>query len=264
MEQEVILEKEEGIAIITLNRPRRLNALTYKMFGEIPEILKEIRGDEGTKAVIITGAGEAFCSGADVADLGRILATTITETAQISAFSQIMSYFVSSIINLEKPTIAAINGIAAGGGFSLALLCDIRIASERARFSMAFVRRGLIPDLGATYLLPKIVGIGKAMELMLTGDIMSAQEAERIGLVNKVVPHDELMPASKELAKRLAKGPPIAMGLIKKAIYKGLESSLLQQLELEALSQVLCERTEDFKEGVKSFLEKREPIFKGR
>lgn len=264
MEQEVILEKENGIAIITLNRPHRLNALTHKMLvEEIPQILNEIKKDKGTKAVVITGAGEAFSTGADVTQLEAISAPQITEASQISAFYQLTLSFVSSFINTEKPVIAAINGVAAGGGLSLALLCDIRLASERARFSMAFVRRGLIPDLAATFFLPKIVGAGKAMEIMLTGDIISAQEAERIGLVNKVVPHQELMTTAKELAKRLAKGAPIAIGLIKKAIYKSLESSLIEQLEMESIGQVLCARTEDFKEGIRSFLEKREPIFRG-
>jgi len=182
----------------------------------------------------------------------------------MAAFTQLTTSFISSFFNMDKPIIAAINGIAAGGGFSLALLCDIRLASNKARFSMAFVRRGLIPDLGATYTLPRLVGQGRALEIMLTGNIFSAQEAERIGIVNKVIPHHELMTTAKDLAKELAKGPRVAVGLIKKSIYKSLDNTLSQQLEVESISQTLCARTEDFKEGVRSFIEKREPLFKGR
>lgn len=265
MAEEILFERENGIATLILNRPQRYNALTRKMMRELlPQLLGEAQRDETVKVVILTGAGDAFCSGADVTELEATLSEGLTPAERFSTTTQLLRAVVEPFARLEKPIIAAINGIAAGGGFSLALLCDIRIASERARFSMAFVRRGLIPDLGATWTLPRLVGVARAFEIMYTGDIFSAQDAERYGIVNKVVPHEQLMPTVKELAARLAKGPSVALSLIRKAVYKGLESSLAEQLEVESLSQTLCRQTEDFIEGVRSFLEKREAVFKGR
>jgi len=265
MAEEILFEREDGIATLTLNRPQRYNALTRRMMREIlPEIMGQIQRDEGVKVVIITGAGDAFCSGADVTELEATLSEGLTPADRLAVTGQLMRSVVEPFARLGKPVIGAINGMTAGGGFSLALLCDIRIASERARFSMAFVRRGLIPDLGATWTLPRLVGVARALEIMYTGDIISAQEAERIGLVNRVVPHEQLMPTARELAARLAKGPSVALSLIRKAVYKGLENPLLDQLEVESLAQTLCRQTEDFVEGVRSFLEKREAVFKGR
>jgi 2-(1,2-epoxy-1,2-dihydrophenyl)acetyl-CoA isomerase len=171
----------------------------------------------------------------------------------------------AAICNLPKPVIAAVNGVTAGAGFSVALACDIRIASDKARFSQIFVKRGLIPDSGATFFLPRIVGLAKACELVFTGDMIEAAEAERIGLVSRVVPHDELMNVTWELAERIASGPPITIQLSKMALHRGsIATSLEDQVDHENYVQQMCFATEDFIEGVKAFIEKREPIFKGK
>jgi 2-(1,2-epoxy-1,2-dihydrophenyl)acetyl-CoA isomerase len=166
---------------------------------------------------------------------------------------------------LEKPVIGAINGVTAGGGFGIALACDLRIASDRAQFSQVFVRRGLVPDVGCTFFLPKLIGAEKALELVFTGDMIDARKALELGLVGRVVVHDDLMKETLGLAKRLASGPPIAMGLAKRAVYQGLESSdLPAHMELELSFNNLCFFTEDAKEGVQSFRERRPPKFRGR
>jgi len=166
---------------------------------------------------------------------------------------------------MDKPVIAAVNGVAAGAGFGVALACDIRIAAEEARFSLIFVRRGLIPDCGSTYNLPRVVGMSRACEMAFTGDLMDAREAERIGLVSRVVKAEALMKVTRELAQRIASGPRVAVQLAKRALYRGaIETDLATQSDYELYLQSMCFQTEDFKEGVTSFLEKREPKFKGR
>jgi 2-(1,2-epoxy-1,2-dihydrophenyl)acetyl-CoA isomerase len=172
--------------------------------------------------------------------------------------------FAKLLYDLEIPVISAINGVAAGAGVSIALLSDIRIASENASFGLVFVARGLLPDCGATYLMPRLLGAGKSFELMYTGDLIDAKEAERIGLVNKVVPHDKLMDEAKAWAKRLVQAPPLALAQIKRAIHKGVLNNLEEQLYFETYAQSFLFGTEDFQEGVNSFLEKREPHWKGR
>ena len=256
----LIFTKEEGIATITFNRPEKLNAVTEAMRTEVHRIATELRGDEEVKVLIITGAGEAFSTGADASEL------TADYSGPIPPYvlKRPLGWWTLPVRYFPKPTIAAIPGIVAGVTFSLALACDFRIASEKARFSMLFVKRGLVPDGGATYYLPRIVGTSKALELMFSGDVIDAKEAERLGLVNRVVPHDELMNATRELATKIAKGPSVAIDLIKRGVYKGVVNDLESQLDFETLAQRICFQTEDFKEGMTSFLEKREPNFKGR
>jgi 2-(1,2-epoxy-1,2-dihydrophenyl)acetyl-CoA isomerase len=257
------LEKMEGIAVLTLNRPDRLNALTEKMIGvAVPEVLEELNRDDSTRALIITGVGKGFCAGADVSELGSM--TQLSADWKRHDKLQPLGGFALLLYNMEKPVIAAVNGIAAGAGFSIALLSDIRIASENARFIMAFVNRGLVPDCGATFLLPRLIGEAKSLELMYTGDIINAKEAERIGIVNKVVPHDKLMDESVALAKRLAKGPTLTLAQIRHAVHAGVLNNLEQQLYFESYAQNFCFGTEDCKEGINSFLEKRESKFKGK
>jgi 2-(1,2-epoxy-1,2-dihydrophenyl)acetyl-CoA isomerase len=251
---------EDGIAIITFNRPEKLNAVTEAMRTEVHRIATELRTDDDVKVLVFTGAGEAFSTGADSSEL------TADYSGPIEPYilKRPLGWWALPVRHFPKPTIAAIPGITAGTTFSLALACDFRIASEKARFSMVFVKRGLVPDNGATYYLPRMIGTSKALELMLMGDTFDVREAERLGLVNKVVPHEDLMKVTKEFAARIASGPSVAIELIKKGVYKGASGDFEGQLDFETLAQRICLQTEDFKEGITSFLEKRPPEFKGR
>ncbi len=212
--------------------------------------------------LIITGVGRGFCAGADSTRLmSHALGEQLAET-----HGELIGPIGVEILNLaklQKPTIAAINGIAAGGGLSMALACDIRIASERANFSAVWVRRGLVPDGGATYFMPRILGPSKALQLAYTGDMIDAPEALRIGLVDRVTPHNELMTVTEELASRIARGPSIAIELTKAAMYRSFYHGLESQLDFESYAQHICERTDDFKRGIEAFKEKRQPEFKG-
>jgi 2-(1,2-epoxy-1,2-dihydrophenyl)acetyl-CoA isomerase len=264
--QSILYEKEDGVAIITLNRPDKLNALDAGILQEMARALEDVGKDDETKALIITGAGRGFCSGIDLtAEISGVdpKQPGINRTVRIEP-SVSLGWAVHQLRNLIKPTIAAVNGVTAGAGFSIASICDIRIASEDARFSAVFVRRGLVPDNGLTYFLPRIVGTAKALELMWTGDMIDVVEAERIGLVTKVVPQSDLLPVAKELAMRFAKGPSVAIELTKRMVYNGLETDdFASQLGYETLAQNICAQTEDVEEGRRSFLEKRDPIFRG-
>ncbi len=258
-----ILEKREGIALLTLNRAETLNSLTSKMIGVLfPEVLRELQEDDEVKVLVITGAGKGFCSGSDVAELRDI--DTGLKLQELQQSPQPIGAFALLLYNLDKPVIAAVNGVAAGAGVSIALLSDIRIASENARFNLSFVRRGLVPDCGCTFLMPRLVGAAKSFEFMYTGDTIDAKEAERLGLVNKVVPQDSLIGEANALAKRLAESPSLTLAQIRRAIHYGLMNDLEQQLYFETYAQNFCFGTEDFKEGVNSFLGKCKPRFKGR
>ncbi len=256
----LLFDIEDGIATITFNRPEKLNAVTEAMRTEVHRLATELKNDDSVKALVFTGAGEAFSTGADASEL------TADYSGPIEPYilKRPLGWWTLPVRYFPKPTIAAIPGVVAGVTFSLTLACDFRIASEKARFSMVFVKRGLVPDGGATYYLPRMIGTSKALELMLMGDTFGAEEAERLGLVNKVVPHDELMKETRELALRIANGPSVAIELIKRGVYKGVENTLEAQLDYETLTQRICFQTEDFKEGITSFLEKRKPEFKGR
>ncbi|MBI3931538.1 MAG: enoyl-CoA hydratase [Chloroflexi bacterium] len=257
--KEIIFEKEKPLATITLNRPEKLNAYTHKMGQEIVKALGEAAKDRNIRAVIITGAGRGFCSGVDVGGRGGP-----QEAAPIRRDTA-MGPPVRRLSQFDKPVIAAINGVVAGGGLSFAMACDIRIASDRARFSQIFVKRGIVPDNGSTWFLPRLVGMAKACELAWTGDIIDAAEGERIGLVSRVVPHDDLLTVVRELATRIANGPPITVQLTKRALYQGaISTDLHAQMELELHYNATTMATEDRKEGTRAFIEKREPVFKGR
>jgi 2-(1,2-epoxy-1,2-dihydrophenyl)acetyl-CoA isomerase len=260
----IIVEKTERVQTITLNRPQTLNAWNRQMGHEVTAALDHARQDDDVRVVVVTGAGKGFSSGADV----KLLADRISNRSRMGELVNREASIVSVALQLrrlEKPVIGAINGTTAGGGFGIALACDLRVASDQAEFSQVFVRRGLVPDVGSTFFLPKLIGTEKALELIFTGDLISARQALELGLVGRVVPHEDLMNETMGLAKRLASGPPIAMGLAKRAVYQGLESSdLPAHLDLELSFNSLCFFTEDFKEGVESFLEKRPPKFKGK
>jgi 2-(1,2-epoxy-1,2-dihydrophenyl)acetyl-CoA isomerase len=253
-------EKGDSIATITLNRPDRLNAMSNRLLNELVASLGEADSDREVRAIIITGAGRGFCSGAD-------LNPEEEATQDVARHPELFDLFGKMAVTLEnarKPLLAAVNGAAVGAGLSLALGCDFRIASDQSRFSAIFVRRGLVPDGGASLLLPRIVGLSRAVEMLFLGDIIDAREAERIGLVSRVVPHQELMSVTRELAERLAKGPPLALELMKNITYRGLQhNNLALQVEAEAAANHITMASEDYAEGVRAFMEKREAQFKG-
>lgn len=255
--ENIILKKEEGIATITINRPEVRNALNKETWSEIKEAIRNVRDDDGVKIVIITGAGDkAFAAGADIRGL--------KEKTMIEILDGKATEICTEIENLKKPVIAAINGFALGGGCELAMACDIRVAAENARLGQPEVNLGIIPGYGGTQRLPRLVGKGKAKELIFTGDIIDAKEAEKIGLVNKVVPQDTLMDAVKEMASKIMSKGPLAIRLAKAAINLGTELDLAKALEYERFAQSLLFASEDRKEGITAFLEKRKPIFSGK
>jgi enoyl-CoA hydratase/carnithine racemase len=258
------LEEKDGIATLTLDNPTKLNALSTEMWNDLRKIMDYLNGNAAVNVLIITGAGRGFCSGSDVS--GR-LAVNLEGGGPQKTQAELLEgtgHVAALIQDLEIPIIAAVNGVAAGAGLSLALLSDIRIASEKARFGAIWVLVGLVGDLGATLLLPRIIGPDKAFEMLTTGKMIDAGEAERIGLVTRVVPHQELMNTTRELALKLAKGPALAIRLMKKAMHKGLTHNDLQtQLDFESFAQAVCRQSADHREGVNAFMEKREPRFKG-
>ena len=260
-EEYVLYTKQDAIATITLNRPDRMNAVNWEMHDLIAKAIEDASQDNDVRVVIFTGAGRAFCSGTDVTGgLVRSFADTLGQT--LAGERNRPGFTFTSI---PKPTIAMVNGAAVGMGAEFSIQCDIRIASDKARFGWIFPLRGLVPDTGAgTYLLPQIVGLQKAFELLYTGEIIGAEEALRIGLAAKVVPQEELEAATMELATKIAKVAPLANRWTKQLTYRGLERSL--EMHAAATSQLLslCFQTEDSKEGIQSFLEKRDAQFKGK
>ncbi|MBI4523036.1 MAG: enoyl-CoA hydratase/isomerase family protein [Deltaproteobacteria bacterium] len=254
----ILYEKQNGVATITLNRPQALNAFTATMNAEVQDALKDADRDRNVRCFLLTGAGRAFCAGQDLR--GR------TPENKGSLGASLREKYNPIIIKLrrsEKISLAAVNGVAAGAGCNLALACDLRVASQEAKFIQAFVRVGLAPDCGGSYILPRLVGASKAMELLLLGEPVDAEEALRLGLVAKVMPATELLTAARELAETLARGPR-SMGLIKRAVNRSLLSELETQLEYEAQLQEIAGRSADFDEGVRAFLEKRSPVFTGK
>lgn len=255
----LLVAETGGVLTITLNRPDVLNAVNEQMSSELLEALRTADRSAGIRCVVVTGAGRGFCSGQDLRDRAGAGDVSYGESIR-----RRYNPVILRLATLEKPVIAAVNGVAAGAGCNLALAADLRIASDRARFIEVFSRIGLIPDSGGTYHLPRLVGLAKAFELAYTADEVGAEEALRIGLVNRVVPHDHLMTATADLARRLAAGPTRGYGLTKRAIRYGLSASLEQALEYEAHMQEIAGRTDDHREGVAAFLEKRAPRFEGR
>ncbi len=258
----VLFDKEGGIGTVTLNRPDSMNALGGGMRQEILGAVETAAADPEVKVIVITGAGKAFCAGGDVKEF--VSGGTRAEATLSIDQRPTRDKVVLLIQSTGKPVIAAVNGVAAGGGCNLALACDMRIASDRARFGETFVRRGVHPDWGGVWFLPRLVGYAKAAELIFSGEVIGAQEALRIGLVNKVVPHDELAAATKEFAAKFMKSAPIPVALAKKALQNFTRFDLAQALDHERFAQSLCWNTEDRQEGMKSFVEKREAVFKGK
>jgi 2-(1,2-epoxy-1,2-dihydrophenyl)acetyl-CoA isomerase len=266
----LLTEREGGVLRLTLNRPERKNSVSPELRDELLAELEEARADEDVRCVVITGTGDAFCAGVD---LGRSKVTEGASKGEPSrpdlraireAMKRGFQRVVRAIWELDKPVVAAVNGVAAGGGAQLALFCDLVIASEDARFIEIFVRRGLAVDSGGGWLLPRLIGLAKAKELVFFGDAISAPDALAVGLINKVVPRAELGSVTKEWAERLARGPTRSIGASKSLLNRALETDLTTGLDEEATAQALVSQTHDFSEGVRAFMEKRDPDFKGR
>ncbi len=258
----VIYSKKDGVATITLNRPEQRNAFNPELVAGFESALADAANDDAVRVLVITGAGQAFCSGGDVKAMAQRFTAPGGLGGRDATTEGVPLY--AQVHHFPKPTIAAVNGVAVGGGMEIALACDIRIASDRARFSEAFVRRGMMPTGGGTYVLPRLIGIDKACMLIMTGDMVDAREAERIGLVTRTVPHEELEATVAELAEKLAKAAPLAVRAAKQAIYRGLGTDLDAALYWAAQREAELTATEDHEEGTRAFTEKREPVFRGK
>ena len=257
---DVIVERAGGVLVLTLNRPERMNSLGGTLLSEFNTALLEGRADDSVRAIVVTGAGRAWCAGADLQAVGGGGAAN-ENSKRWNSLDPIgeVGRTILNIRQVDKPMIAAVNGVTVGGGFGLCSAFDIRIASDQARFSTVFIKRALAPDCGLSWFLPKLVGPERASELFFTGRMVDANEAKDLGIVSKVVPHESLMDAALELGNSIANSPPSAMVLTRRAIHNSLTSTLEQHLEFEWVNQKMCLRAPEFQEGVKSFLEKREP-----
>lgn len=262
--QEILYDIQDGVATITLNRPQNYNAMTPLMHGELEAALADARRDDAVKVVILTGAGRAFCAGANPRNLKSRIEALPTIAERRHELKDSVHRVPRAIGALEKPLIAAVNGPAAGGGMDMATECDIRIASTEAKFRMAYVRMGVIPAEGGCYFLPRITGASRAKELIWTARAVDAEEALRIGYVSRVVSPDELMPVTRDLARKIASGPAIAIQLSKRLIYRCLNMTLDEALESTEQAMMVVRSTEDAKEGPRAWMEKREPVFKGK
>ena len=251
------------VCTITLNRPEVMNALNRQMYTELEQAFRDAHRDPGVRCVVLTGNGRSFCSGDDVRQimLGGERDQTVTRLRDAAPKP---TPAAAAVLACDKPVIVAVNGAAVGWGMDLTLFGDIRIASEAAKFGELFIKRGLVADIGGLWRLPRVVGPSKAAELLFTGDIISAQEAERIGLVSKVVPAAELMPAAMEMAAKIAANPPIALRYMKEGLRRSVHGSMEEMGEYVGNSLAYLFTTEDHKEGAMSFVERREPVFKGK
>ena len=260
----ITLKKADHIATITMNRPDNTNALNTKMLHELIAALHDVSNDDDVRVVILAAAGRVFCSGADVSEGGKTSGLSGTPNEMRRNLRETFQSVALGLHRLDKPTIAMVNGAAVGAGCDFAFACDMRVGSERAKFRNGFVKVGLIPGGGGTWLYTRLMGLGRGLEFLFTGDFMEAEEAQRTGVLNKLVPADELENATMELARKIAKNPPLAVQMSKTLAYKALDSDLAAALEMSAAFQALALSSEDHREGVNAFIEKREARFKGK
>lgn len=273
----VVTDRHRGVLVCTLNRPESLNGLTGELLAEYLSILEQARTDDTVRVVVTTGAGDAFSVGADMGDLGSedarhglnaLMYEKLGRTATLGAADRTFDRLgigreALAIRNFDKPLVAAVNGAAAGGGFALAMLHDIRLVSERASFTSAFVRVGLVADMGLSYTLPRAIGLEAATDLMLTGRTVDAAEAARMGLVRRVIAPEDLMQETIAYAEAIAAAAPIAVQFVKRALVRSLDNDFLRQLEVEWPYQTAAFDTEDAREGIAAFRERRPPRFTG-
>jgi 2-(1,2-epoxy-1,2-dihydrophenyl)acetyl-CoA isomerase len=273
--QMIEVEKQKGIAIVRLNRPEVRNALNEQISDELSLAIKEIDADEECRVLVLTGKGRAFCAGADFRfaqvrsgqvseEKAEDLPVVHGEIRRGNLLHGLQESMILGLQRLSKPSIAMVNGDAAGAGFDLCLACDMRVGSDKSRFTVGYTRMAVVPDGGTTWLLPRLVGVGKALELILTSDFCDAEEAYRIGILNILTASDKLEEVTMELATKIAKGPPIANRLSKMLVYKGLETDLETALQFLSACIPITVLSEDHKEAIRSFAEKRPPVFKGK
>ena len=253
--------RDDGVATITLNRPERLNAFTREMIDAWVEALEDARRNDAVQVLVVTGAGRAFCSGGDVGAMNE--RPSGVPGLEHKRWLEVVHRVPLALEVLDKPVIAALNGPAVGAGLDMALMCDLRFAAAGARFSEGYVKVGLIPGDGGTYFLPRLIGTARALELLWTADFVTAEKAEQLGLVNRVIPADQLLPEVYALAGRLASGPSVAIRLTKRAVYQGLRMDLRTHLDMIASHMSVIRQTDDHAEGARAFVEKRPPRFVG-
>jgi 2-(1,2-epoxy-1,2-dihydrophenyl)acetyl-CoA isomerase len=261
MSSELLYDVKDRVATITLNRPDKLNAFTGPMITAWAEGLARAQADESVNVVVVTGAGRAFCAGGDVARMGEGEPTPLEHKNELWEH---IHRVPKTLEAMDKPVIAMVNGLAVGAGMGMCLMCDLRIASEEARFSTGYVKVGLVPGDGDTYFLPRLIGTARALELLWTADFVEAREAERLGIVNHVVPAAELRDYTYALAARIAEGPQVPIRMIKRLVYQSLRLDLRTHLDLVSSHMAVARKTADHVEGVRAFKEKRPPRFQGR
>jgi len=260
-EPHVLYRTSEDVAVVTLNRPEAKNAFSTEMIRLWREYLEQVKTDDNIRALVITGAGDTFCSGGDIRDMAE---GKLTSWSMKSFLWEGVHRIVLAMEDLDKPVIAAINGAAMGAGLDMALMCDLRICSNRAKLAESYILMGLVPGDGGAFLLPRIVGLAKALELLLTGDVVGPQEALNLGLVNRVVPESALMDEAMGLARKIAGRPPQAVRMMKRAVYQGLTDTLRAHLDYISSQVAMLSETDDHREAARAFLEKRKPVFTGK
>jgi 2-(1,2-epoxy-1,2-dihydrophenyl)acetyl-CoA isomerase len=260
--EHILIETKDGVRTLTLNRPERLNAVNDRLSNEIIQAILDASADDEVRVIVITGSGRGFCAGLDLTDFAKGNLNAQSRHQKLDDLGWV-GHQALGIVHCDKPVIAAINGIAAGAGLALALACDIRFMSADARVTAGYIRRGLSPDAGMSYFLPRLVGQAKAAELILTGRDIDPEEAERIGLVNRIFPNDEFQEQVMNFARDLAAGPPVAMTLSKRLLAASPDADLTTILKQEYAFIKQCFGTKDVQEGVQAFAEKRRPVFRG-